>query len=317
MKKEELLQRIQEEEQKLETLNAQKAEILTKFASIHLLEPVVEERINQGLHPTVDLITGQPLTKENIRKRIEGLAEELIADQSMQYPVLVSVLNGALPFAQALHACLIDKKYQFQSDALQAGSYVGVNSGTLKINEMLKVIVVGRNVLLIDDVDDTGKTAEGIINFLKKLGAASVKLMVLVDKKQERVKGVGAHPDYAGFTVSKDAFIIGWGMDYDGLCRNFDDFIGGVSVDTLPQGQEKELLESKNQLNKDYQICVAAISHVESELLQLRAQLHQMLSAADAVSPGHSRDALFGDSRPPLSGRVQPDTAPDRVLVSQ
>jgi len=205
MKKEELLLT-------LDQLKAEKALISNKIRDINALEPIIEKRIIDGFNPVFDTKTGIELTKSNIDARIAALAVELTESESIQRPILVGVMNGAMPFVNNLYKRLQEKKYDCQFDALSASSYEGMASGKLIIKSTLKVPVVGRDVVLVDDVCDSGKTARNLMEHIQMEGANSVYLMVLVDKAQKRKEENAVNPHYVGFTVSKDAFIAGWGL---------------------------------------------------------------------------------------------------------
>ena len=249
MKKEALLA-------KLANLIHSKKSILTKLSAIHALESKIEARIISGLKPVLDE-TGVTLSLAEITLRIKRLASELMDDHSVNAPILISVMDGALPFAATLQKELSTLNYNFQYATIQVSSYDGTESGVLSITSTLKMPVGGRDVIVVDDVCDTGKTYNALrLLLLHKLGANSVRLMALIDKKQPR-DNLEANPTYSGFTVSKDAFVAGWGMDYDGLLRNYFKDIGAVDPSTLPSAEEKVLLKSKKPLNIQLQACSA------------------------------------------------------------
>ncbi len=253
---------------KLDELIVQRERILKDIKSINALEPIIEKRIIDGFKPVFDTKTGTELTKDNIDARISALATELTENVNIERPILVGVMNGAMPFVNDLYKRLNEKKYDCQLDALSASSYEGMESGDLVIKGTLKIPVVGRDVVLVDDVCDSGKTARKLKEHLEMEGANRVYLMVLVDKAQKRKEANAVSPDYVGFTVSKDAFIAGWGMDWEELLRGHFESIASVDTDTLPQGQEADLFHSKHGLVKRYQELTANINIVENELLR-------------------------------------------------
>lgn len=232
-----------------------KEEIIAKLKEIEALELRIQERMVKGLLPIADE-GGVLLTPEAIHARISTLADALISDTTVENPVLISLMDGALPFASELHRDLSARKYPFQYATMQVSSYSGMTSGTLSIQSSSKIPVGARHVIVVDDVCDTGKTYEALRAHLLKSGASSVKLMALVDKVQERASEE-ANPTYSGFRISKDAFIVGMGMDFDGLLRNLSE-IGVVDPATLPTEEEKRLLGTKHELNIRLQLCVAA-----------------------------------------------------------
>ena len=250
-----------------------KDSILAKLEIIHTLEMEIEERIIQGLTPVYDE-TGEALTKNNIQQRIETLADKLMADSSLKNPLLISVMDGALTFTADLYNILAEKKYRFQPATIFVSSYEGTSSSTLTIKAPPKIQVGGRDIVIVDDVCDTGKTYMALRKLLLRQGANSVKLIALVDKAQPR-ESLDANPTYSGVTISKDTFIAGTGMDFDGLLRTVQG-IWGVDLSTLPTREEKLILAEKTMLNEQLQQCIAD---------------------EQQVSPGHSSDALFAANR--------------------
>jgi hypoxanthine phosphoribosyltransferase len=231
-----------------------KEEIIAKLKEIEALELRIQERMVKGLLPIADEI-GVSLTPEAIHAHISTLADALISDTTVENPVLISLMDGALPFASELHRALSAKRYPFQYTTMQVSSYSGMTSGALSIQSSSKIPVGARHVIVVDDVCDTGKTYEALRAQLLKSGASSVKLMALVDKVQARASAE-ANPTYSGFRISKDAFIVGMGMDFDGLLRNLSE-IGVVDPTTLPTEEEKCVLAKKAELNIRLQVCIA------------------------------------------------------------
>lgn len=233
----------------------QKALILEQLKAIHTLEFNIEKRIMDGLQPIYDE-NGRSLSEDNMQRRIETLADELRADSSVRNPILISVMDGALPFASVLQSILQARDYSFQYTTIQVSSYHGTTSGHLTIKSPPKIAVGGRDVIVIDDVCDTGKTYYALRRLLMEQGANDVKLMVLVDKTQPR-DSVLSNPAYVGVTISKDAFIAGMGMDYDGLLRNVPG-VWAVDKTTLPTEEERLRLDLKDELNTALKACIAA-----------------------------------------------------------
>lgn len=245
-------------------------EILEQLKKITALEGTIERRIIEGLLPAYD-ITGVPLTEENIQTRVEELAEAL-ASSGIINPILISVMDGAMPFASLLQKQLYQKHrdFRFQYTTMQASSYVGTASERLSLTFSSKIPLGGRQIIVVEDVLDTGKTYFAIKKQLELEGATKVSLMTLIDKVQERHPEASA--EFYGFQVDPKAFLLGCGMDYDTLGRNHP-CIGTVNRETLPEPDEKEILALKPHLNAELKRCIAA---------QLAAP-----------SPGRSPHALF------------------------
>lgn len=104
-------------------------------------------------------------------------------------------------------------------DFMDVSSYGNntVSSGEVKIIKDLDVSVKGRNVLIVEDIIDTGRTLASLVELLKGRDAASVKICTLLDKPDRRVKTV--KPDYVGFEVPNE-FVVGYGLDFQGHYRN-------------------------------------------------------------------------------------------------
>lgn len=268
---------------RLEQLTQSNAEILGKLRAVHAQEAIIEERMSAGLKPVLD-DKGNSLTSLNITQRVARLADELMA-AGIDNPLLISVMDGALPFASELQRILAERQCRFQYATIQVSSYVGTVAGDLTVNSPPKIPVTDRNVVIVDDVCDTGATALAIKKLFISQGAQSVKTMVLVNKVQQRSCSE-ADPDFVGVTVPPDAFIIGTGMDYEGLLRNI---LGVWAVDpaTLPVGDELVLLKSKKPLNAQFQENLVQIRDVERQLQSLERPEQQLASV------GHSPSAMF------------------------
>ena len=246
-------------------LSQQIKETRATLAKIHQLESNLEQRMIKQLKPATDIHNANiHLDKQTIEKRIDALACELI-QSGIQNPILISVMDGAMPFAAKLNERLAEKGFGFQYETIQVSSYVGTTSGKLSITSSLKIPVGGKHIIVVDDVCDSGKTYGALRKLLFGLGAQSVDLMALVDKTQPRDQN-DYNPGFTGFTVHKDAFIAGWGMDYEGLLRNFDNFIGAVDPATLPSKDEKELLQQKKPLNLQLQKYLATEKQVKKQI---------------------------------------------------
>ncbi len=233
-----------------------KEEILAALKDIENLELEIEARLIESIQPVHDKKTNLELTSGRVTETIQAMADQIVADKSISNPVLISIMDGAFPFASALQAELIKRNYRFEYTTMQATSYAGTKSGELSIQAHPKTIVAGRNVIVLDEVCDTGKTYAAILKKLKQQGANDVRLAVLVDKAQFRLTKT-SNPYYRGFVVSKNAFIIGSGLDFKGLVRNLQ-FIGAVDQDKLPTENEWTLLNRKVALSKALIECNAA-----------------------------------------------------------
>lgn len=236
-------------------MQTKKEQIIAQLENIHKLQSNIEKRVLNAAFDAKDQ-DGTVLSEENINQRITLLSEQLIRDLPDANPVLISIMDGAMPFASRLNIALEKAGYQFQYASMQVSSYHGgtQSSGKVQIKADPKILLGGRTVILIDDVCDTGNTCKALKELFLLKGAKDIQLMVLVDKVQPRAEG--ANPDYSGFRMSKDDFIIGMGLDFDGGQRNLP-FIKTVNMESLPTEEEQKLIDQLPQLNKALERCIA------------------------------------------------------------
>lgn len=157
-------------------------------------------------------------TPEEVSSRICELGTEITAACGSAPLTMIVVMNGGLFFAAKLaEAIKLDDLY---IDSIAAGSYKhNVSSGVVQLRSTLKLDPAGRNILIVDEVLDTGRTLKAIQNTLLEMGALSVKTAVLVEKELDRPEGV-AHADWAGFFMD-DRYLIGCGMDSEEKYRHY------------------------------------------------------------------------------------------------
>jgi hypoxanthine phosphoribosyltransferase len=160
------------------------------------------------------------ITEEQIARRIKTLAREIERDFRGRETVVVSLLSGTVMFLADLMRHL---NLPLRLDFMGVSSYgVGTESGELVFTKELRIDVRGRDVLLIDDILDTGKTMSRVLSKLRALKPRRIKLCVLLDKPERRVEKVRA--DYVGFAVP-DFFVVGYGLDFAERYRNLP-FVG-------------------------------------------------------------------------------------------
>lgn len=164
-------------------------------------------------------MTFVPYIKESaIQGRIAEIAEQITKDYSGLRPLFLCVLTGAFPFAADLFRSVnIDAEISF----IRLKSYEGTStSGKVKEVMGLTENLEGRDVIVIEDIVDTGTTIKKLIEDLKAKGASSIKVASLLFKPGSLLHDV--KPDYVGFSIPSK-FIIGFGLDLDGLARNLRD----------------------------------------------------------------------------------------------
>ncbi|MBR4763605.1 MAG: hypoxanthine phosphoribosyltransferase [Lachnospiraceae bacterium] len=166
------------------------------------------------------------ISKEAVDKRISELAEQISKDYEGKEVHMIGVLKGAAFFMSALAQKLT---VPVSLDYMCVSSYGSStkSSGIVKIVKDLDEPLMGKDVLIAEDIIDSGRT----LNYLKELfrdrGAASLRICTLLNKPERRV--VEMDVDYIGFDIP-DKFVVGWGMDYDQLYRNLP-YIGVVTPD--------------------------------------------------------------------------------------
>ena len=162
------------------------------------------------------------ISKEKIEKRIEELAEEISRDYEGKNIEFIVVLKGAAIFAVELAMKL---KPNVRFDFIEISSYSGTEStGILKVNKDLKADIEGKDVLIVEDIIDTGRTLSYLKEYLLSKNPNSLKICTLVSKPSRRIVDVPI--DYNGFEI-EDKFIVGHGFDIDEDYRNLP-YIGYI-----------------------------------------------------------------------------------------
>ncbi len=157
------------------------------------------------------------ITEKAIEKRISELAAQISADYAGKTVCLVCVLKGAIMFMTDLARKLtIDVEYSFM--AVSSYGDGTKSSGTVKIDYDLDRPITGRDVLLIEDIIDSGRTLSSIHNHLISQKPKSLKLCTLLDKPDQRVIN-DVTPEYIGFEIP-DLFVVGYGLDFAQKYRN-------------------------------------------------------------------------------------------------
>jgi len=160
------------------------------------------------------------ITDKMLATRIALLAREIERDFRGREMVVVALLNGTVMFLGDLIRHL---SLPLRLDFMGVSSYgKGTESGDLVFTKELRLDVRGRDVLLVDDILDTGKTVRRVQEKLCLLGPRRIRTCVLLDKPSRRVEKVKA--DYIGFEIP-DAFVVGYGLDYAEKYRNLP-FVG-------------------------------------------------------------------------------------------
>ncbi|KGP71828.1 hypoxanthine phosphoribosyltransferase [Pontibacillus yanchengensis] len=174
------------------------------------------------------------ISEEEIQSKISELASQLTEEYDGRFPLVVGVLKGAMPFMSDL---LKRVETYLEMDFMDVSSYHGTtqSSGEVKIVKDLDTQVEGRDLLIIEDIIDSGLTLSYLVDLFKYRKARSIKIVTLLDKPSGRKGDVKA--DLAGFEVP-DEFVVGYGLDYQERYRNLP-YIG-VLKPSVYGGEESE-----------------------------------------------------------------------------
>jgi hypoxanthine phosphoribosyltransferase len=162
------------------------------------------------------------LSEERIQARVAELGRQITDDYAGRRLTLVSVLKGSLPFMADL---MREIDLPLRIDLMEVSSYGGAtteSSGLVRILKDLSASIAGEQVLLVEDIIDTGLTLNYLLRYLRGKNPASLRICTLLDKPARRLVDIPV--DYTGFTIP-DQFVVGYGLDYGELYRNLR-FVG-------------------------------------------------------------------------------------------
>jgi hypoxanthine phosphoribosyltransferase len=162
------------------------------------------------------------LTEEQIAARVAELGRKISADYAGKSLTLVSVLKGSLPFMADLMRQI---SLPLRIDLMEVSSYGGTateSSGLVRIIKDLSASISGEDVLLVEDIIDTGLTLNYLVRYLRGKNPSSLKICTLLDKPARRLVEIPV--DYQGFEIP-DQFVVGYGLDYSERYRNLR-FVG-------------------------------------------------------------------------------------------
>ena len=161
-----------------------------------------------------------------VNARIKELGEEISRDYAGKTVYLICILKRSVYFT-----CELAKRITVPvvMDFMQCSSYGAAtkSSGVVKLSKDLDMAITGRDVIIIEDIIDSGRTLSHLKNLLGQRGPASLKICTLLDKPDRRVVDVDV--EYTGFQI-EDKFVVGYGLDYDQLYRNLP-YIGVVEFE--------------------------------------------------------------------------------------
>ena len=164
------------------------------------------------------------ISKEELNKRVKELALKIKNDYQGKEINLVCILKGSIFFT-----CDLAREFDenVKIDFLKVTSYIGKESDKVILEANLLPNIENKDLILVEDIIDTGRTLSFLIPYLKKKNPKSIKVCSLLDKPSRRLTDFKA--DYVGFTI-EDKFVVGYGLDYDQSYRNLP-YIGYIKED--------------------------------------------------------------------------------------
>ena len=166
------------------------------------------------------------LTEEQLNERIAQMGADITKKFAGESVYLVCILKGSIFFTTELAKRI---ELPMTIDFMSVSSYGAEtrSSGVVNIKKDLEQSIEGENVIIVEDIVDSGRTLSYLLEMLRDRGPASLRLCTLLDKPERRVTDV--HVDYTGFQIP-DEFVVGYGLDYDQRYRNLP-YIGVVEFD--------------------------------------------------------------------------------------
>ena len=160
------------------------------------------------------------ISKDDIKKRVKQLADNISKDYKGKSPIFVGILNGCYVFmADLLREVSIDTEIDF----VKIRSYEADSStGTIKFRKDISADINNRHIIIVEDIIDSGFTINFLVNRLKNSGPKSVAVASILFKKE--VAKIDFEVDYVGFEIPPE-FVVGYGLDYDEKYRNLKDIM--------------------------------------------------------------------------------------------
>ncbi len=172
-----------------------------------------------------------------LKKRIKLAADWINKKYKSTTPILVPILKGAIPFyAELIKHMTIDSKTDFLVYSSYAGGVTNKSKTMPNVITDIKTNIEGKDVIIIEDIIDTGYTLQNIYNFLKLKNPKSLTIMVLINKPLKRKAKI--EPNYSCFKINNE-FIVGFGFDYKEMLRNLP-YIGVLKNELYLQSLKEE-----------------------------------------------------------------------------
>lgn len=157
------------------------------------------------------------ITEAEIKHKVSELAQRITVDYEHKELTIIGILNGSLIFLSDLIRHI---PFPVKIDTIRANAYVGASTISKAETDIINIIslnIKDENVLIVDDILDTGKTLSRIVQVIRGHNPLSVKICVLLNKEARR--GVEIVPDYCCFEI-ENKFVVGYGLDFDNKYRN-------------------------------------------------------------------------------------------------
>lgn len=182
------------------------------------------------------------ITKTMLQRRIKELAKQIEKDYKGKDLTVICLLKGSVYFTADLTKNI---RKDIIVECMRLSSYEGTNStGVIKMKLDLDEPVTNKNILIIEDIIDTGRTLSYLVDYLKGENPTSLKICTLLNKPDRRI--ININPDYVGFTIP-NLFVIGYGMDYNEKYRNLPTiscFINSNEDEELFNQEKEKIKES-------------------------------------------------------------------------
>lgn len=167
------------------------------------------------------------ISEEQINKRLDELANQLMKEYKGKDLIFLCILKGSVFFTVELAKRI---KNNIQFEFIEVSSYEGhESSGKIKLNKDITGTIEGKNVIIIEDIVDTGRTLCYLKEYLLQKNPATLKICALLDKPSRRITKIEA--DYVGFAI-ENKFVIGYGLDDEQNYRNLN-FIGYIEEEIM------------------------------------------------------------------------------------
>lgn len=155
------------------------------------------------------------INKSKLEKRIDEMARQIEKDYEGKDIVFIGILKGSILFMAELAKNI---KSNVEMDFMDVSSYEGTEStGNIKINKDIRNSIEGKDVIIVEDIIDTGRTLTYLVEYLKQKNPNSLKIATMLSKPSRRIMELNV--DYIGFAID-DKFVVGYGLDYNEKYRN-------------------------------------------------------------------------------------------------